>query len=123
MKRASSPSLVEAFASGQTARYDVNYQHEGLDSYSHLVARRSGERLVVSFTDTTDQPRSAVEKALRESQAREQAARAETERHQAELQRVFQEAPVAMGLMRGLSFVLEWTKARMGKFGDGPWSR
>jgi len=68
-----------AFASGQTERYQVNYQHDGLDGYCYLVARRSGELLVVSFTDTNDQSRSAVEEALRESQAREQAARAETE--------------------------------------------
>jgi len=64
-----------AFASGQTERYEANYQHEGLDGYFHLVARRSGERLVVSFTDTNDQPRSAVEEALRQSQAQERAER------------------------------------------------
>lgn len=64
-----------AFASGQTERYQVNYQHEGLDGYFHLVARRSGERLVVSFTDTNDQPRSEVEEALRQSQAQERAER------------------------------------------------
>jgi PAS domain S-box-containing protein len=64
-----------AFASGQTERYEVNYQHERLDGYFHLVARRSGERLVVSFTDTNDQPRSAVEEALRQSQTQERAER------------------------------------------------
>lgn len=54
-----------------------------------------------------------AERQLRESQAREQAALTEAERHRAELQRVFREAPVAMGLMRGPSFVLEWANARM----------
>lgn len=66
---------ARAFASGQTERYQINYQYERLDGYFHLVARRSGERLVVSFTDTNDQPRSEVEAALRQAQAQERAER------------------------------------------------
>jgi PAS domain S-box-containing protein len=109
-----------AFASGQTERYQVNYQHDNLDGYFHLVARRHGELLVVSFTDTNDQPRSAVEEALRQSQAREQQALAEAERQRAELQRVFAQSPVAMGLLRGPDLLIEMANARMGQLWGRP---
>jgi signal transduction histidine kinase len=42
------------FASGQIRHYQVNYQHDAMEGTYHLVARRSGEHLVVSFTDTDD---------------------------------------------------------------------
>ncbi|MDF7815074.1 PAS domain-containing protein [Hymenobacter sp. YC55] len=61
-----------------------------------------------------------AERQLRESQAREQAALAETERQRAELQRVYEEAPVAMGLLRGPRFVVEWANARMGQIFGRP---
>ncbi|RZK54280.1 MAG: PAS domain-containing protein [Hymenobacter sp.] len=71
------------FETGETLAYEVNYQADGLDNYFKFSARRSGERLLVSFTDTSDQDRSEAEKALRESQAREQQARAEAEQQRA----------------------------------------
>ncbi|MDF7815929.1 hypothetical protein, partial [Hymenobacter sp. YC55] len=71
---------VEAFESGEPRQYNINYQADGYDNYYCLAARRAGNGLLVSFTDTADQPRSPVEIALRESQAPEQAARAEAER-------------------------------------------
>jgi hypothetical protein len=61
----------DTFLAGQAGRYDVNYQHDGLDNFFQLTARRAGDLLVVSFSDTSDQPRTAVEEALRESQAAE----------------------------------------------------
>jgi len=109
-----------AFISGQTERYQSNYQRDGLDGYFFLVARRNGDLLVVSFTDTNDQPRSAVEEALRQSQAREQQALAEARRQRAELQRVFAESPVAMGLLRGPDFIIEMANARMGQIWGRP---
>jgi PAS domain-containing protein len=109
-----------AFASGQTERYQANYQHDGLDGFFHLVARRHGELLVVSFTDTNDQPRSVVETALRESQAREQQVLAEAERQRAELHRVVAQAPVAMGLLRGPNLLIEMANARMGQIWGRP---
>jgi signal transduction histidine kinase len=68
------------FETGEAGHYRFPYRADGLDNYFHLAARRSGERLVVSLTDTSDHDRSPMEVALRESQAREQAARAEAER-------------------------------------------
>ena len=61
---------IDAFESGEPRAYNVNYQADGYDNYYRLAARRAGTGLLVSFTDTADQPRSPVEVALRESQAR-----------------------------------------------------
>ena len=72
-----------------------------------MAARRHGGQLVVSFTDTAGHSRTPVELALRESQAREQAARAEAERQRGELLRVFEQAPVAIAVYRGPRYVIE----------------
>ncbi|RSK43487.1 PAS domain-containing protein [Hymenobacter perfusus] len=91
----------DAFLANEPRQDQFYYQHDGLDNYFHLSARRSGELLLVSFTDTADQDRSAVEQALRESQAREQAARAEVEQERQLLQALLSQAPVAIGLFQG----------------------
>ncbi|WP_375437877.1 PAS domain-containing protein [uncultured Hymenobacter sp.] len=98
---------VEAFVSGEPQEFNINYQADGYDNYYRLAARRTGQGLLVSFTDTADQPRAPVELALRESQAREQAARAEAEQQRADLQRLFEQAPVAICIFRGPDFVVE----------------
>ena len=97
---------VEAFVAGAPRTLDFNYQTDGYDNYYRLAACRSGQGLLVSFTDTADQPRSSVEMALRESQAREQAARAEVERQRGELQRLFEQAPVALAVFEGPKYVV-----------------
>lgn len=79
----------QAFATDEPLAYEVNYQADGLDNYLRFQARRSGEQLLVSFTDTSDQPRSAVEEALRASQQGEQLTRAEAEAQRANLTRIF----------------------------------
>ncbi len=96
-----------AFETGAPEVFEVNYQADGLDNYFRLAARRSGEWLVVSFTDTADQPRTAVEVALRAAQAREQAALAEAEQRREELDRLFEQAPVALAVFRGPRYVVE----------------
>ncbi|GAB3637889.1 hypothetical protein GCM10027422_34790 [Hymenobacter arcticus] len=75
-----------AFATSEPLTYEANYQADGVDNYFRFSAQRSGERLLVNFTDTSDQDRNAVEEALRESQAAERAARAEAEQRQGELE-------------------------------------
>ncbi|KUG08709.1 PAS domain-containing sensor histidine kinase [Solirubrum puertoriconensis] len=92
---------VDAYLTGEPRSYNINYQADGYDNYYRLTARRAGEGLLVSFTDTADQPRSPVEIALRESQAREQAARAEIEAQRQQLQGIFNQAPVAIALLDG----------------------
>lgn len=91
----------EAFTSGEPRYFDLNYQGDGYDSYFRAAARRVGEGLLVSFTDTTDQPRSAVEIALRESQAREQKARAEAEAQRQQLQHLIMQAPACIASLSG----------------------
>ena len=96
-----------AFATDATLPYEVNYQAEGLDNYFRFAARRSGEWLVVSFTDTAHQPRTPVEAALRQAQAAERAARAETEARRQRLHTIMEEFPALVASYRGPTHVLE----------------
>ncbi|MCC2546579.1 PAS domain-containing protein [Hymenobacter sp. BT175] len=89
------------FESGQPGRFSVNYQADGLDNYFHLSARRVGAGLLVSFTDTADHDRTAVEVALRESQGQEKVARAEAEQQWARLERFFMQAPAMIAIFEG----------------------
>ncbi|MFC6225455.1 PAS domain-containing protein [Hymenobacter artigasi] len=91
----------DAFLSGQEARRQNNYQHDGLDGYYLLVAQRQGELLVVNFTDTNDQARSAIVEELRISQARELEARAETEQQRQQLEQMLHDAPAMICVFDG----------------------
>ena len=103
---------VDAFVSGEPRHFDVNYQSDGHDNYYRLAARRSGEGLLVSFTDTADHPRSAVEVALRESQARTQQELLEAAERRAQEQerfyQVFEQTPACIGLLRGPEHAFEY---------------
>ena len=102
----------DTFLSGKAGRYDVNYQHDGLDNYYQLAAQRHGELLVVSFSDTAEQPRTAVEQALRESQAREQQARAEAEAGRQRLHDILTQLPAQVAVNRGPAHVYELVNPR-----------
>ncbi|GAA3941492.1 PAS domain-containing sensor histidine kinase [Hymenobacter algoricola] len=91
----------DAFRSGEPGRFDVNYQHDGLDNFFHLAAQRSGALLVVSFTDTADHDRPAVELALRESQTRQRDA----------CYQIFEHTPAAMCIQRGPEHRYEYCNA------------
>ncbi|MDB5234359.1 MAG: hypothetical protein JWR44_1352 [Hymenobacter sp.] len=96
------------FETGEAGRYHLNYPHDGLDQYVRLAARRCGETLLVSFTTDEASPgHHAVEKALLASHARERAARTEAEAQRGELQRVIEQAPVALAIARGPDLVVE----------------
>ena len=97
-----------AYADETAGPYDVNYQADGLDNYFRLAARRSGEQLVVSFTDTADQDRSAVELALRESQAAERAARADADAQRQRLHDFMSTAPGVVLSLAGPRHVIEF---------------
>ena len=103
----------DAFVSGEVARRNNLYQHDGLDGYYALVAQRHADVLAVSFTDANDQPRTAVEEALRASQARELAARADAEAERATLQRTLDQAPVAIAILEGPNHVITFANAEM----------
>ena len=96
------------FDTGAAEVFEVNYQAEGLDNYFRLAARRSGEWLVVSFTDTGDQPRTPVEVALRAAQAAEHAARADAEAQRQRFYEVLQQLPAYVAVYRGPDHVYQF---------------
>ena len=97
----------DTYLAGTPAQFDQFYQADGYDIVIRAHAVRLETGLLVSFTDGSDRPRTVVEDALRESQAREQAARAEAERQRGELERVFEQAPLAIAVYRGPSYLIE----------------
>ncbi|MBH8558888.1 PAS domain-containing protein [Hymenobacter negativus] len=103
----------EVLASGQPGHREFNYQLDGFDDYYRLAARRVGAGLLVSFTDTSDEERTPVEQALRESQAREQAALALAELERTRLEELLAQAPVAIGLFEGPELRITVANERM----------
>jgi signal transduction histidine kinase len=103
---------VDAFISGEPREYNINYQADGYDNYYCLAARRAGTGLLVSFTDTADQPRSPVELALRTSQAREQAAHAEADTQRQRLHDTLMALPAQVATHRGSDHVFELVNPR-----------
>ena len=101
----------DAFVSGQVERRQNLYQADGLDGYYQLAAQRQGPLLVVSFSDTNEQPRSVVEDALRASEAREQAARAEAEAASRRFYHVLMQLPAQVAVNRGPNHVFELVNA------------
>jgi signal transduction histidine kinase len=91
----------DAFESGELATLAVNYQGDGLDNYFRLSARRVGQGLLVSFTDTADAARTEVELALRASQSQAQAARAEADLQRQQLHSVLEQAPAMICIFDG----------------------
>jgi signal transduction histidine kinase len=89
--------------SGEPGQFEVCYQADGYDNYFRVAARRVGTGLLVSFTDTADHPRSAVEQALRASQAREREAHATRELERAQLHNVLMQAPAMICIFDGPS--------------------
>ncbi|QHJ05948.1 PAS domain-containing sensor histidine kinase [Hymenobacter busanensis] len=96
---------VAAYVTGEPREYNINYQADGYDNYYRLAARRSGDGLWVSFTDTADQPRSPVEMALREAQAAEKAARADAETQRQRLYQVLMNLPAQVATYHGAEHV------------------
>ena len=96
------------FETGEAGRYHLNYPHHGLDQHFQLAARRCGDALLVSFAprEAAADHRATAE-ALRASQAREQAARTAADAQRGELQRVVEQAPVALAIARGPDLVVE----------------
>lgn len=96
---------VDAYVSGEPREYNINYQADGYDNYYRLAARRTGDGMWVSFTDTADQPRSPVEVALRDAQAREKATRAEAEAQRQRLHHILMELPASVATFQGSAHV------------------
>jgi len=98
----------DTFLAGKPGQYNVNYQADGLDNFFRLAAQRHGKLLLVSFTDTASHERSTVEQALRESQAREQAAHAAVELQRQQLQSMLHQAPAMICVFAGPQHVFEF---------------
>ena len=97
----------ETYLSGERASYEGSRLVAGLTFVFYLVAQRQGPRLVVSVTSTAEHSADAVAEALHASLAREQAARQLAERQQQDMNRFFEQAPVAISLLRGPQHVVE----------------
>lgn len=100
------------FETGEPGRFEVNYQADGLDNYFYLAARRQGEQLTASFTDTASQTRTAVELALRASQAAESGARQEAEQQRQRFQDVLAGMPAQVAAYHGPDHVFTFVNPR-----------
>ena len=107
------------YQAGATDVHEVNYQADGLDNYFRLAARRSGDLLVVSFTDTGDQDRSAVEEVLRQSQAAERTARADAEAQRQRFYEVLMQLPAQVATYQGPEHVFTFVNPRFEAFVPG----
>jgi len=96
-----------AYLSGEYAQYEGTRQVADLVFTFHVVVQRQGPRLVVSFTSSTDRSAEAIAEALHASQARERAAWQLAESQQQDVNRFFEQAPVAISLLRGPRHVVE----------------
>jgi PAS domain S-box-containing protein len=104
------------FETGEAGRYDFPYQADRFDNYCHVAARRSGELLVVSFTNTTDHDHIPGELTWRQNQADQQAARAEVRaqrqaQERAEFFQIFAHTPAAICIKRGPAHRYEYVNA------------
>ncbi len=102
----------QVYKTGAAGKFEVHYQQDGLDDYFHLSAQLSGSLLVVSFTDTDHHKQSAAEQALRESQLRERAARAEADLQREQLYNIFMEAPAMICIFEGPSHTFKLVNPR-----------
>ena len=107
------------FETGESGRFEVNYQADGLDNYFYVAARRQGQQLLASFTDTASQDRSAVEQALRASQAAEAQARAEAETQRQRFREVLLALPAQVAMYDGPDHVYAFVNARYERYFPG----
>jgi PAS domain S-box-containing protein len=113
----------DTFLAGTPARRDDFYQAEGQYAYIQAQACRVEEGLLVCFLHLADQPRTVIEEALRESQAREQQARAEVERQRGELMRVFEQAPVGIAVYRGPQHLIDLANSTVYRIWGRPYKK
>ena len=97
-----------AYQVGTGEHYDANFQADGRNFHFRLAARRSGERLVVSFTDNSDQDRNAAEAALRVAQDAEHAVHTEVTRQREALYSLLEQAPAMICVFKGPNHVFEF---------------
>jgi signal transduction histidine kinase len=96
------------YQAGATDVHEVSYQADGFNNCFRLAARRSGEWLVVSFTATSDQARSAAEEALGQSQALEQSAHAVAEQQRHRFREVLTQLPAYIAVYHGPDHIYQF---------------
>ncbi|MBF9144270.1 PAS domain-containing sensor histidine kinase [Hymenobacter properus] len=89
------------FETGETGELELHYQANQGGTFLQVAARRQSGLLVASFLDAPAGPHTAVETALRESRAREQAARTEAEAERSRLLQVLERLPANVALLSG----------------------
>ncbi|MVN75932.1 PAS domain-containing protein [Hymenobacter sp. HMF4947] len=102
----------QVFETGEPDQFQLYYQADGLDNYFHIAARRSGDWLWVSFTDTADQSRTGAENALRQTQAAEVAARAEAELQRQRFHEVLMQLPAPVAVYHGPAHTYQFVNMR-----------
>lgn len=115
------------FETGEPGHYEFTYPADGFANHCHAAACRSGELLVVSFTNTSDQPRTAVEMALRDAQTTKTAAlqadllaaARRQARERAEFAQIFAHTPAAICIQRGPEHRYEYANAAYQAFFPG----
>ena len=110
----------DVYERDEPGQRELSYQLDGFDGYYRLAARRVGAGLLVCFTDSNEVPRTPIETALRESQAREQAARAAAEHARADMLALLQQAPVAVAVLEGPTQRITVVNERMAALWDRP---
>ena len=110
----------DVYERDEPGQREFSYQLDGFDGYYRLAARRVGAGLLVCFTDSNEVPRTPIETALRESQAREQAARAAAEHARANMLALLQQAPVAVAVLEGPTQRITVVNERMAALWDRP---
>ncbi|MFD1874914.1 sensor histidine kinase [Hymenobacter bucti] len=98
------------YLQGDLDSYDVTYQADGRDHHFHLAARRSGDWLLVSFTDLSEQ-------------ARAQAARVAAEQQRHELRALVAQAPVAVAVYQGPQYRVALANAATLAIWDRTWAQ
>ncbi|WP_233635871.1 PAS domain-containing sensor histidine kinase [Hymenobacter setariae] len=101
----------QAFVEEVPAEWEGSYQADGFDYFFRTRAQRTDNYLLVSFSTLTEQSQQQADEALRQRQAREQAASAEAEAQRAELHHTLMQAPFAVAIFRGPDFVVELANA------------
>ena len=95
------------FTADGAEHYTIQHQLNDFDNYFLVAAQRHGSWLLVSFTDTAEQPRTAVESDLRASEARERTTWAAGERQRQRLLGLIMQAPVSVALLFGPTHQVE----------------
>lgn len=101
-----------AYLTGQVSTFEGPYPGDEPAAFFRLVAQRSGELLVVSFTAMADLPPAVLETALHQARATEQAARAEIETQRQLLAEVLRQVPAQIATYQGPDHVYTFVNQR-----------